>query len=213
MRAPPLAPVPALALALALTLALTLGAGPAAARDCYRAANAAYGAERFDEAGRLFSESADDPACAASKVRLLISAGEAFRRGAERSGDAQGYCRASDAYQRAAKLADRKRLADIATAGAEATTVHCPAPEPPAPSFVPAPVTPAPPPAAEPEPAPPTAAPPEPAAPAEDDSSTPWIIAGVAAGAAVVGVGVAWLVLGSDEAPKTKNVMRFNAAD
>lgn len=202
------------ALSIAPALALTLGAAPAAARDCYRAANTAYGAERFDEAGRLFSESADDPACAASKVRLLISAGEAFRRGAERTGDAQGYCRASDAYQRAAKLADRKRLVDVATAGAEATTVHCPAPEPPAPSFAPTAVAPAPQPTSEPDPEPvapasPVTVPASPAARADDDSSTPWIIVGVAAGATVVGLGVAWLVLASDEEPKTKEFVRL----
>lgn len=194
--------LPIRTLALALTLAC-VSATPAAARDCYRDANAAFAAGRYDEAGALFARTADDPACTAAKARLLINAGAAYRRHAERSAEPQWYCKAADAYQRAAAVADSKRLVEAATTGAEATVVHCPAASAAAvtPSAVtaapdPRPSTPRP--STPPESAPPPALMPPPETDA-DDFPVAWVIGGVV-GATAIGVTLALLLSAEPEA-------------
>lgn len=193
---------------LVISLAALISAGPALARDCYREANAAYTAGDFGVAGAFFAANAEHPECAASRDRLLISAGEAYRRQGEKTGDAEWWCKASEAYQRAAELAERRRLVEAAREGAEATTPHCP------PAAVPA----ATPPPIDPltagstvERAPPMVMAPTPPSDGEPDDSdaTTWIIVGAAAGVVALSVGAAVLFLGSEEAPAPVYQLEF----
>lgn len=195
---------------LALALAALIAAGPALARDCYREANAAYSAGDFGVAGASFAANAEHPECATSRDRLLISAGEAYRRQGEKTGDTEWWCKASEAYQRAVEAADRPRLVTAAREGAEATTPHC------------TPVAPVPRPAAAPidpltagstvERAPPMVMAPKPPTEADEEGSdaTTWIIVGGAVVVAAVGIGAAVLFLGSDEEAEPVSSLGFS---
>lgn len=184
--------------ALALLVGVSgLSFGPARARDCYRDGNAAYNAGRFGEAAALFLSNAEDPGCEASRARLLISAGEAFRRQGEQSGDNAWFCQARDAYERAERTTRRARLIEVARSGAKGAAGRCraaAATTPPPTAALAGPAVAAPP--AEPSPVS------EPVGEDDDGLSSAWIIAGVAAGVAV-GVGVAFILASDDEPPPT----------
>ncbi len=153
-------------------------ASPAPGYDCYGPGNAAYADEAFGAAGEAFEASAGHAACLPARGRLFISAGEAYRREAQRTGEPEWSCRALDAYRAAHRLGDRRRIVDAANAGIVALEPLCARPE----------VTPAP--AAE----PPTAEPPD------DGFPLGWAALGVGVAAAVT-LGVVALM---PDAPETE---------
>lgn len=112
-----------------LAIGALLAAPGVTGPDCYGQANAAYSAGAFGEAGAAFEASAGRAVCAHARGRLLVSAGEAFRREAERTGDHSWSCRALDAYEAAKQIARRRRIVDAAIAGAVGVAPACDRPQ------------------------------------------------------------------------------------
>lgn len=209
----------------ALLLLTSLAATPAAALDCYHLAQDSARAGDFDGAGAIYEAYAERPDCASSKALLLVSAGNAYVEAAKATGRTLWWCRAAGAFEAARAIEDNP-YADAAALGHAQASARCatappppPPPPPPPSSDLDAGVDPPPDASPEPDQSPPDQSPsdqsppdqsPPPPPPEAPGSATPWLVAGLAA-AAALGVTAVLLLSRDDEDPPAQIRVRVTS--